>query len=167
MDDECRSELGRLPKCEADEEVGRVRLRKLAGHLLKKGVDVIVDDMNLKEESLDLLVVSAKSLDAEFIVIDMWQEYLRQFTATTINSGTGLYDSWIELCIARDAERVKEDDARVEIGRGLISGWGATYESLLTDGTRHSSTPLESVTRKPPSVPSDAHTRLRRLYPER
>lgn len=96
MDDKCRAELGRLPQSESDEEVGRTRLRTLARCLLSAREHVVVDDINLKEESLDQLAGIARSVTARFVVIDMWQEYQRQRSPVTPNPD--LYDTWVELC---------------------------------------------------------------------
>lgn len=74
--------------------------------LAREGVDVVVDDTNLRTEHLNRWRVGAAILGAEFELIDF----------------TGVID--VEECIRRDA--LREGDARV--GEDVIRRMWATYQ---------------------------------------
>jgi hypothetical protein len=143
MDQECRAALGRLPRSEVDEEVGRRRLRRIVADELRRGSRVIVDDINFKEESLDRLAAIASDSGADFAILDLWQEYRRQGDPRL--SADELYAAWVELCIERDAARAQSDPTRILIGRDRIACWAAQFRDIFTRTTRHQATPLSAL----------------------
>jgi hypothetical protein len=143
MDDECRAALGHLPFSEADEEAGRDRLRQIVRRELGRGVGVIVDDINFKDESLDRLAAMAFGSGARFAVVDMWHEFRRQSDPRLTEDE--VYSAWVELCVTRDAARAQSDPTRLLIGRDLIAGWADQYREVFLHTTRHAATPLADL----------------------
>ena len=56
-----------------------------------------------------------------------------------------MYDTWVDLCIERDAARARSDPTRPVIGRELIAGWGDQYRDVFLHSTRYAAVPMSAL----------------------